>query len=190
MDLANHARNIPKLRITAWMSADVIMGITEHLLILEAHHVHVSFKLSFVNQFAKIFFFILEPPSAPQNLSAIFVDQSNVILTWSPPDYLGGRTDTRYRVKCDACGGQVQFTPNTVRLSTLALNRPTYILSLFYTGVIQRNKSENHGPKRCYDLPLPNFRWKRCITHEFEIGGICWHSGYNWGCCAEQHYKC
>ncbi|GJQ73117.1 hypothetical protein Trydic_g14808, partial [Trypoxylus dichotomus] len=54
-----------------------------------------------------------QPPSAPQNLSLNFVDQSTVMLSWTPPDRLGGRIDTVYRVKCDACtAGIVQYTPN------------------------------------------------------------------------------
>ncbi|KAK9746725.1 Ephrin receptor ligand binding domain [Popillia japonica] len=51
-----------------------------------------------------------QPPSAPQNLSLNFVDQSTVMLSWTPPDRLG---DTVYRIKCDACtAGIVQYTPN------------------------------------------------------------------------------
>lgn len=57
----------------------------------------------------------VEPPSAPQNLSVIFVDQSNVILSWLPPEYQGGRTDTKYRIKCDVCpAGLVQYIPSSV----------------------------------------------------------------------------
>lgn len=58
---------------------------------------------------------ISEPPSSPQNLSVSFVDQSTVILSWLPPENLGGRTDTVYRIRCDACSlGLVQYNPNTV----------------------------------------------------------------------------
>ncbi|KAI4454873.1 eph receptor a5 [Holotrichia oblita] len=54
-----------------------------------------------------------QPPSAPQNLSLNFVDQSTVMLSWTLPDRLGGRIDTVYRIKCDACtAGIVQYTPN------------------------------------------------------------------------------
>lgn len=58
-----------------------------------------------------------EPPSAPQNLTVNFVDQSNVILSWLPPENLGGRSDIAYRVKCDVCsasGGLVQYNPPMV----------------------------------------------------------------------------
>lgn len=58
---------------------------------------------------------VSEPPSAPQNLTVNFVDQSTVILSWSPPQDLGGRLDTVYRMKCDACTlGIVQYTPSAV----------------------------------------------------------------------------
>lgn len=57
-----------------------------------------------------------EPPSAPQNLTVNFVDQSTVFLSWNAPHMLGGRTDTTYRVVCDACSMGVKYIPNTVRL--------------------------------------------------------------------------
>jgi Eph receptor B1 len=59
---------------------------------------------------------LAEPPSAPQNLTVNFVDQSTVALSWSPPENLGGRIDIAYRIKCDACTlGLVQYNPHTVR---------------------------------------------------------------------------
>nr|XP_012139526.1 PREDICTED: ephrin type-A receptor 4-A isoform X9 [Megachile rotundata] len=54
-----------------------------------------------------------QPPSAPQNLTVNFVDQSTVILSWNAPHMLGGRTDTTYRVVCDACSMGVKYIPNT-----------------------------------------------------------------------------
>ena len=53
----------------------------------------------------------LEPPSAPQNLTVNFVDQSTVILWWAAPKYVGGRNDTVYRVQCDQCGPSVTYVP-------------------------------------------------------------------------------
>jgi len=54
-----------------------------------------------------------QPPSAPQNLTVNFVDQSTVILSWTSPSFLGGRGDTVYRVECDACGPSVIYSPST-----------------------------------------------------------------------------
>ncbi|KAK0073590.1 hypothetical protein PV325_009509, partial [Microctonus aethiopoides] len=54
-----------------------------------------------------------QPPSAPQNLTVNFVDQSTVILSWNAPHMQGGRTDTTYRVICDACSSGVKYIPNT-----------------------------------------------------------------------------
>ncbi|KAK0175327.1 hypothetical protein PV327_009084 [Microctonus hyperodae] len=54
-----------------------------------------------------------QPPSAPQNLTVNFVDQSTVILSWNAPHIQGGRTDTTYRVICDACSSGVKYIPNT-----------------------------------------------------------------------------
>ncbi|XP_074107493.1 eph receptor tyrosine kinase isoform X10 [Cotesia typhae] len=54
-----------------------------------------------------------QPPSAPQNLTVNFVDQSTVILSWNAPYQQGGRLDTTYRVVCDACSTGVKYIPNT-----------------------------------------------------------------------------
>lgn len=65
----------------------------------------------------RLYFFISEPPSAPQNVTVIFVDQSTVILGWLPPEKSGGRGDTVYRIKCDVCSlGLVQYHPNYVSM--------------------------------------------------------------------------
>ncbi|XP_039306877.1 ephrin type-A receptor 4 isoform X16 [Solenopsis invicta] len=54
-----------------------------------------------------------QPPSAPQNLTVNFVDQSTVILSWNAPHMQGGRSDTTYRVDCDSCSMGVKYIPNT-----------------------------------------------------------------------------
>lgn len=66
---------------------------------------------------------LAEPPSAPQNLTVNFVDQSTVILSWNAPHMQGGRSDTTYRVVCDACSMGVKYIPNTV---SFLLRCPTY----------------------------------------------------------------
>ncbi|XP_049824325.1 ephrin type-B receptor 1-B isoform X4 [Aethina tumida] len=79
-----------------------------------------------------------QPPSEPLNLTVTFVDQSQVALSWLPPENLGGRTDTVYRVKCDACvHGLVQYTPssetfNETKVSIRGLNAvTTYRFQIF-----------------------------------------------------------
>ncbi|KAF5284139.1 hypothetical protein FQR65_LT00139 [Abscondita terminalis] len=79
-----------------------------------------------------------QPPSAPQNLTINFVDQSTVILSWSSPQDLGGRADIFYRVKCDACTfGIVQYTPssetfNDTKVTVTGLNAvTTYRFQIF-----------------------------------------------------------
>ncbi|XP_068901588.1 ephrin type-B receptor 1-B isoform X8 [Tenebrio molitor] len=79
-----------------------------------------------------------QPPSAPQNLTVNFVDQSTVALSWSPPENLGGRIDIAYRIKCDACTlGLVQYNPHTetfndTRVTISGLNAvTTYRFQIF-----------------------------------------------------------
>ncbi|CAH1399861.1 unnamed protein product, partial [Nezara viridula] len=54
-----------------------------------------------------------QPPSAPQNLTVSFMDQSTVSLSWTAPSFLGGRTDITYRIQCDICGQAVTYSPPT-----------------------------------------------------------------------------
>ncbi|CAG9767808.1 unnamed protein product [Ceutorhynchus assimilis] len=89
-----------------------------------------------------------QPPSAPLNLTVNFVDQSNVILSWLPPENQGGRSDTSYRVRCDACSlGLVQYNPptetfNETRIHISGLNAvTTYRFQIFAeNGVTNLNK--------------------------------------------------
>lgn len=86
----------------------------------------------------KTFLFVLiESPSAPQNLSFYFVDQSTVILTWSLPKYLGGRNDTYYRIECESCSSSVIYVPsqegfNETKVTISGLNPITTYHFLVY----------------------------------------------------------
>lgn len=44
----------------------------------------------------------LEPPSAPQQLISV-VNETSVVLEWSPPRRLGGRADVSYSLDCLIC---------------------------------------------------------------------------------------
>lgn len=140
---------------------------------------------------AKIFktiCFFAEPPSAPQNLTVNFVDQSTVILSWNAPHMQGGRSDTTYRVDCDSCSMGVKYIPNTV---SFRQNRTLYlreyidcaIIELFLdqkidarvrfdfaTGDLQRHEDHDNRPERGYYLSLPSVRRKRRIVVGRQIG--------------------
>lgn len=62
---------------------------------------------------------IIEPPSAPVNLSMSYINSSAVILAWQPPKYLGGRNDTTYKVVCDNCD-QTTATYSSNQLSNFS----------------------------------------------------------------------
>ena len=51
------------------------------------------------------------PPSEVRNLTVTFHDQSLVNLSWTEPEYLGGRLDLQYRVSCVGCGSGVFYKP-------------------------------------------------------------------------------
>ncbi|KAM8953589.1 ephrin type-A receptor 3-like isoform 2-T2 [Pelodytes ibericus] len=67
-----------------------------------------------------------KPPSAPDNPISI-VNETSVIMEWSPPDDTGGRSDTTYNIhcrrcqadtqKCSACGSGIHYLPRQFGLS-------------------------------------------------------------------------
>uniref|UniRef100_A0A671YX06 receptor protein-tyrosine kinase n=1 Tax=Sparus aurata TaxID=8175 RepID=A0A671YX06_SPAAU len=74
-----------------------------------------------------------QPPSAPQQLISV-VNETSVVLEWSPPRRLGGRSDTSYSLECLICqtgshsqtggklclpcGSDVLFSPGQAGLKT------------------------------------------------------------------------
>ncbi|PAA91664.1 hypothetical protein BOX15_Mlig010451g1 [Macrostomum lignano] len=46
-----------------------------------------------------------KPPTAPKDALVLENNPNRVVLSWSPPEYTGGRNDTRYVVECVDCGG-------------------------------------------------------------------------------------
>lgn len=53
-----------------------------------------------------------QPPSAVKDLRVQLQDYNSAVLTWNPPVYTGGRSDTRYSIKCPQCGADVVFSPS------------------------------------------------------------------------------
>lgn len=90
-------------------------------------------------------------PSAPENLTVSFVDQSTVILSWRPPNRLGGRLDVAYKVRCDACSASVQLQPsadlfNDTRVTISGLNPvTTYRFQVFAENGV--TKISGHEPE-------------------------------------------
>uniref|UniRef100_A0A672IRZ9 receptor protein-tyrosine kinase n=1 Tax=Salarias fasciatus TaxID=181472 RepID=A0A672IRZ9_SALFA len=68
-----------------------------------------------------------QPPSAPQQLISV-VNETSVVLEWTPPRRLGGRSDTSYSLECLICqtagrlclpcGSDVLFSPSQTGLKT------------------------------------------------------------------------
>ena len=113
------------------------------------HQLQVSLCFNLNVSFFFFFFFfspaLIESPSAPQNLSVTFVDQSTVILTWSLPKYLGGRNDTYYRVECESCPSSVTYAPsqegfNETKVAISGLNP----LTTYHFSVYAENGVSGH----------------------------------------------
>lgn len=52
-----------------------------------------------------------QPPSAPWNLSATYIDSTSVILQWQQPRQTGNRDDLTYKLICDSCDQTMVSSP-------------------------------------------------------------------------------
>lgn len=62
-----------------------------------------------------------KPPSAPQNLTLNFIDQSTIMLSWIKSRFLGGRDDIVYRLTCDSCSHGVTYSPSSERFNATSI---------------------------------------------------------------------
>uniref|UniRef100_A0A3B3ZGT9 receptor protein-tyrosine kinase n=1 Tax=Periophthalmus magnuspinnatus TaxID=409849 RepID=A0A3B3ZGT9_9GOBI len=83
-----------------------------------------------------------QPPSAPQQLISV-VNKTSVVLEWSPPRRLGGRSDTSYNVEysgsqlCLPCDSDVIFSPRQTRLMTTRVVVSELRAHTHYTFIVQ-----------------------------------------------------
>ncbi|XP_072441182.1 ephrin type-A receptor 6 isoform X2 [Chiloscyllium punctatum] len=86
------------------------------------------------------------PPSTPRNV--IFnINDSSLILEWSPPVDTGGRKDLTYNVickmcglgpkKCSLCGGGVRFVPRNTGLTNTSVTVVDFLAHMNYTFEIE-----------------------------------------------------
>uniref|UniRef100_A0A673ACZ7 receptor protein-tyrosine kinase n=1 Tax=Sphaeramia orbicularis TaxID=375764 RepID=A0A673ACZ7_9TELE len=87
-----------------------------------------------------------QPPSAPQQLISV-VNKTSVVLEWSPPRRLGGRSDTKYpRLGSDSgsgsqlclpCGSDVVFSPGQTDLKATRVVVSELRAHTHYTFIVQ-----------------------------------------------------
>lgn len=85
-------------------------------------------------------------PSAPQNVISI-VNETSLILEWSPPKESGGREDVVYNIICKSCGSgrtgctrcgdNVQFIPRQLGLTNTRVHISDLMAHTQYTFEIQ-----------------------------------------------------
>ncbi|XP_059506305.1 ephrin type-A receptor 6 isoform X3 [Stegostoma tigrinum] len=86
------------------------------------------------------------PPSTPRNV--IFnINDSSLILEWSPPVDTGGRKDLTYNVickmcglgpkKCSLCGGGMRFVPRNTGLTNTSVTVVDFLAHMNYTFEIE-----------------------------------------------------
>uniref|UniRef100_A0A7N9ATF3 receptor protein-tyrosine kinase n=1 Tax=Mastacembelus armatus TaxID=205130 RepID=A0A7N9ATF3_9TELE len=87
------------------------------------------------------------PPSAPQDLMAITTQLSTgkLVLSWSPPEDTGGRTDITYSVECQhcegnvcqSCGEKIRYEPANVGLTDTTVSVSELDAHLNYTFTVE-----------------------------------------------------
>lgn len=86
-------------------------------------------------------------PSAPKDLVAITTQHSagKLVLSWSPPEDTGGRTDITYNIECQrcegsvcqACGEKIRYEPTNTGLSDTKVTVSDLDSHLNYTFTVE-----------------------------------------------------
>ncbi|XP_072477635.1 ephrin type-A receptor 6 [Notamacropus eugenii] len=86
------------------------------------------------------------PPSAPRNVN-FNINETALILEWSPPSDTGGRKDLTYSVickkcgldanRCELCGGGIRFIPRHTGLTNSSVTVVDFVSHVNYTFEIE-----------------------------------------------------
>ncbi|XP_018584760.1 ephrin type-A receptor 6-like [Scleropages formosus] len=100
------------------------------------------------------------PPSAPRNL-VFNINETSLVLEWSPPVDTGGRRDLSYNVlckkcgmdpqQCEPCGGELRFVPRPVGLTSTSVTVLDLVAHTNYTFEVE----SINGVSQFSTLPRP-----------------------------------
>uniref|UniRef100_A0A5S6QD80 receptor protein-tyrosine kinase n=1 Tax=Trichuris muris TaxID=70415 RepID=A0A5S6QD80_TRIMR len=76
------------------------------------------------------------PPSKPENARVESVDQNSVVIVWSKPTSLGGRSELWYRIQCRDCPPSAQYSPAAERCLSTSVTITGLEPSTLYTVLI------------------------------------------------------
>nr|XP_061795277.1 ephrin type-A receptor 4-A-like [Nerophis lumbriciformis] len=95
-----------------------------------------------------------QPPSAPQQLISV-VNETSVVLEWSPPRRLGGRSDISYSLEClvlasgaqlcQPCSSDVLFSPDQTGLRGTRVVVSELRAHTHYTFIVQARNGVSQG---------------------------------------------
>uniref|UniRef100_A0A7N8XHM5 receptor protein-tyrosine kinase n=1 Tax=Mastacembelus armatus TaxID=205130 RepID=A0A7N8XHM5_9TELE len=117
------------------------------------------------------------PPSAPQDLMAITTQLSTgkLVLSWSPPEDTGGRTDITYSVECQhcegnvcqSCGEKIRYEPANVGLTDTTVSVSELDAHLNYTFTVEAHSGvsqfASQAVQRSYRPPSTSITTIRLI---------------------------
>ncbi|KHJ41523.1 hypothetical protein D918_08375, partial [Trichuris suis] len=76
------------------------------------------------------------PPSKPENARVESVDQNSVVIVWSKPANLGGRSELWYHIQCGDCPPSTQYSPAAERCLSTSVTITGLEPSTLYTVLI------------------------------------------------------
>lgn len=106
---------------------------------------HLKYNFKFVYQFISFCSFV-GPPSRPRNLM-FNLNDTCLLLEWSPPSDTGGRRDLTYNVQCKRCGpepdhcqlceDELRFLPGPLGLTNATVTVVDFSAHANYTFEIE-----------------------------------------------------
>ena len=113
-----------------------------------------------------IFPFPLELPSAPRNVTATFLNQNEIELTWKSPEIIGDRSHVFYDVSClrpcnndaqtkcaeELCQNDVKYIPSNKGLNTTTVLVTKLSAFVNYTFKIYARNRVSEVAKRRHDI--------------------------------------
>uniref|UniRef100_A0A7N8XHI0 receptor protein-tyrosine kinase n=1 Tax=Mastacembelus armatus TaxID=205130 RepID=A0A7N8XHI0_9TELE len=113
------------------------------------------------------------PPSAPQDLMAITTQLSTgkLVLSWSPPEDTGGRTDITYSVECQhcegnvcqSCGEKIRYEPANVGLTDTTVSVSELDAHLNYTFTVEAHSGVSQFASQAVQRKPPKITTIRLI---------------------------
>ncbi|KAF4790245.1 ephrin type-A receptor 6-like protein [Turdus rufiventris] len=125
------------------------------------------------------------PPSAPRNV-VFNINETALMLEWSPPSDTGGRKDLTYSVvckkcgsdanQCEICGGGIRFVPRHTGLTNSSVTVLDFVAHVNYTFEIEATNGVSElsfSPKQFTAITVTTDQDDKKVISELSLADIC-----------------